>query len=333
MLILWLRFVSFAALIVIAATQLSRNADIIAEKTGLGRAWVGALLLPVATSLPEIVTSTQATVLGNPDIALGNVFGSNMFNIFIIAVVDLFQGRGPVLYYVSSGHILSAAVGIILIGLTCLGIVIGAEFTVPVLGIGFDSLLLLAVFLGGLRLIGRYERKRGGSDDTEEARYRDCTLPRAGIVFAIAAIMIVIAGRQVAIAADELSRVTVLGGTFVGSFLVAVTTSLPELVTTLTAVRLGAYDMAIGNIMGANIMNIFIIVVTDLVYREGSVLSVVSQDNLITGFLAIVLMAIAVTGLIYRSRRSIFYLGFDAIAIIVLYFAGLGLLFASGIGI
>ncbi len=88
----WGTFFASAAVIIAAGSQLSKNADIIAEKTGLSGALVGALLLPIVTSLPEIVTSAQSALIDNPDIALGNIFGSNMFNILIIAVVDIAQG-------------------------------------------------------------------------------------------------------------------------------------------------------------------------------------------------------------------------------------------------
>lgn len=330
--ILWIRFIISAGVIIAAAINLSKNADIIAEKTGMGRAWVGALLLPVITSLPEIVTSAQAVLIDNPDIAMGNVFGSNMFNIVIIAVVDMVQGSGPVLRFVSKGHILTASLGILLLGISCVSILAGTNILVPGLGVGLDSLVLLLVFLGGLRLITRYERKNGGSAESEP-QYTKETLPKAITVFVVAGVLIVLAGRQLAITADAISAATGLGGTFIGSFMVAVTTSLPELVATITAVRMGALDLAIGNILGANVMNIFIIFAADMFYRKGALLSAVSPDNLITGLLAISLMAIAVVGLIYRSEKSVFNLGFDSVGIIILYFLGAILVFSGGVSL
>jgi cation:H+ antiporter len=220
----------------------------------------------------------------------------------------------------------------LLLALACLAIMVGANVVVPGLGIGLDSLIILAVFLGGLRLITRYERKNGSSEE-QALQYPDKSLAKAAGVFVVAGILIILSGRHLAVTADELSRVTVLGGTFVGSFMVAVTTSLPELVTTMTAVRMGALDMAIGNILGANVMNIFIIVVADLFFRQGSFLSAVSPQNLISGLLANSLMAIAVIGLIYRSEKSVFNLGFDSIGIVALYVIGAILMLTAGMGI
>jgi len=330
MFLLWMRFIISATVIIIAAINLSRNADIIAEKTGMGRMWVGAMLLPLVTSLPEIVTSIQAAVIGNPDIALGNVFGSNMFNIVIIAVVDVVQGRGPVLYYVSKGHILTASIGMLLLGLSCIAILGGTGVTIPGVKISLDSLLILLIFIGGLRLITRYERKNGETGP-DAPQYRDKSLARALTVFIFAGALIFLSGRQLAVTADELSVVTGLGGTFVGSFFVAVITSLPELVSTMTAARMGALDLAIGNIFGANVMNIFILFVADLFYRSGPFLSAVSPAHLVTGLLAMALMAIAVIGLIYRSEKSVFNLGFDSIGIVILYLLGATLVYKAGV--
>src|SRR5690554_5037925 len=103
----WVAFFGSAFLIVLAGTALSRAADVIAEKTRLGGLWVGSILLAGTTSLPEVVTSASAGVMGLPDIAVGNVFGSNVFNLFIIPVADLLEGRGSILRKVSAAHILS----------------------------------------------------------------------------------------------------------------------------------------------------------------------------------------------------------------------------------
>jgi cation:H+ antiporter len=326
---LWLRFAVSATIIIFSAMNLSRNADIIAEKTGLGRAWVGALLLPMVTSLPEIVASSQAALLGNPDISMGNVFGSNMFNITIIALVDLVQGGGPVLYYVSRSHILTASIGILLTGLTCLAILVGPNIVIPVLGIGVDTLILILVFLGGIRLITRYQRRNGEAEGGAEPQYNESSHLRAWLMFLLSGVLIVFAGRQLAISADALSQVTGLGGTFMGSFFVAITTSLPELVATVTAARMGAFDMAIGNVLGANVMNIFIIGVSDLFYRQGAMLRAVSQTSLVAGLLAMTLTGIAIIGLIYRSQRSVLRLGFDSIAIVALYILGALAIFSA----
>ena len=92
--LVWLQFIACTAAIVYSGSRLSRYGDIIAEKTGLGRFWVGALLVAMVTSLPELISGVSAvTVFDLPEIAVGGVIGSCMFNVLIIALVDALTGR------------------------------------------------------------------------------------------------------------------------------------------------------------------------------------------------------------------------------------------------
>ena len=329
---LWARFFLAAGVVIFAASGLSRNADVIAEKTGLGRAWVGALLLPLFTSMPEIVTSAQAAIVNNPDLALGNVLGSNMFNLLIIAVIDIVQGSGPILRYVRPGHILTAAIGMLLAGFTAFSVLSGGLGTVPFLKIGYESLIILLLFIAGVRLIIRYERRHRSSEEPQQL-YADRSLPLSLAMLIVAGVLIFVSGRAMALAADEISRVTVLGGTFVGTFMMAVATSLPELIATITAVRLGALDMAVGNILGANVMNMLIIIVADGFYRQGGILAGVSPTVAVAAVLAMMLTSIVIIGLIYKSQKSYLFLGVDAYGIIFLYLAGAFFLYRLGLGI
>jgi cation:H+ antiporter len=131
MLITWLQFLVSAALIVLAGTRLARSADTIAEHTGLGALWAGVFLLPLATSMPELVTSWRAAVIGAPDLSVGNVFGSNMFNISIIALINLAQRRGSILTRVSQRHIFTAAMSIILTGYAAIIMLCHYQFAFP----------------------------------------------------------------------------------------------------------------------------------------------------------------------------------------------------------
>lgn len=329
----WIEFFISAGLIIFAGMTLSKNADVIAEKTGLGGALVGVLLLPIVTSLPEIVTSAQAAIIDNPDIAIGNVFGSNMFNIVIIAVVDLAQGSGPLMVHIKLGHILTAGIGILLSGIATIFIL--AKLDISVLGIGIDTIILLLVFLAGVRLIIRYNVRQ--NDDEKEsvdtASYENVSLKKAIAGFVFAGIVIIFSGRVLANSGNEIAEITGLGGSFVGSFLIAISTSLPELVATFTAAKMGAFDMAIGNVLGANVMNILIIFITDLFYVGRPVLTVISQENAIAAMVGISLTSIAIIGLIYRSKKSAFTLGYDSWTIVIGYILAAILLFKLGVNL
>jgi len=325
----WIVFIFSAALIIWAGTTLTKNADLISEKTGLGAAWAGALLLPLATSLPEVVTSWRSAVIGAPDLALGNVFGSNMFNVAIIALVDLISPGPPVLRQVKTGHILTAGLSIAVTSFVALAIILPPSLTF--LGVGLEGWFILFFYLSGSRLLMRYERRFPVlKTDLPSSHLKDKTLTQGILGFILAGGVIVFAGSQLADAGKVIAQETGLGETLVGSLLIAVITSLPELATTLTAARLGLFDMAIGNIFGANFLNLFIIFLSDLFYQPGPILKNVSFNHLLNSQVSIFLMSLAVISLIYRSRKTVVGLGLDSLAIIITYLAAFVLLFTLG---
>jgi cation:H+ antiporter len=322
---LWIQFLVSALLIVLAGTRLTRSAETIAEYTGLGALWAGVFLLPLATSLPELVTSWRAAVILAPDLSLGNVFGSNMFNVTIIAMIDLTHGPTPILNRVSQRHIFTATMGIII---TCyVAIIMVIPFPIRIGRLGLDILALPFFYVFGNWLLARFERRHAVEDATIDLAERNQSLVQAVLWFLAAAVVIVFAGISLADTGDAIAIRTGLGQTLVGSFFIAVTTSLPEVVTTFTAARLGIFDMAIGNIFGANLFNLVIIFFADIFYTGGPILHAVSSGHLVTALMSVILTSIAVIGLIYRSQRSFIRLGYDSIAIIVGYVLAMTLLF------
>ncbi len=326
----WLKFFVSAALIIWAGTRLTKNADLIADKTGLGMVWAGALLLPLATSLPEVVTSARSSLIGAPDLALGNIFGSNIFNVAIIAFIDLISPGAPVLRQVKVGHILTAGMAIAMTSFITLNIMLPT--TVSFLGVGVESWMIFAFYILGSRLLMRYEKRypvlKGENVSCHHLEGKTLTQGITG--FAISSVIIIFAGIMLADSGKDLAQITGLGETLVGAILIAISTSLPELATTASAARMGMLDMAIGNIFGANFLNLFIVFVAEIFYRPGPVLKEVSISHIFTAQVSIFLMAVAIIGLIYRSKRQVASLGLDSITIIITYLITVVLLFYMG---
>ncbi|MDW7674595.1 MAG: sodium:calcium antiporter [Bacillota bacterium] len=325
----WIQFGLSAFLVVIAGVKLTGYADNIASKTKLGGLWVGSILLALATSLPEVVTAVSSGILEFPDIAIGNVLGSNIFNIAIIAMLDLMDGKRSILAKVSLGHVLAGAFGMVLACLVVIGILV--DFPEVAFGIGLDSVIILAVYLFGVRMITRYE-KRSPEDheiiwtkcNEEECRVAEASeipLNRSIIGFIIMSIAIVVAGTFLSISGERIAVITGLGSSFIGSTLVAIATSLPEIVAGVTAVRIGAFDLAIGNLLGSNIFNMLIVVVADIFYRPGPILLAVAPVHAVTAIFGLLLSSVVVIGLFYRSHRSYFHMGPDTILIFIGYLA------------
>lgn len=345
--VLWWQFGLSAVVVVVAGVALAQCADVIAEKGRLGGVLVGTILLAGATSLPEVVTSISAGLLELPDIAVGNVFGSNIFNVFIIAIADLFDGRGSILRKASPGHILAALFGIILSGMAAVGIL--APLGYHVAGVGIDTIAIFAVYLFGVRMLGRYDRREPGRQamleidpaparmqqrlqmrqkKRQQKRTETMSLPVAYVVFGLASAAIVLAGVNLSRTGDALAEATGLGATFVGSILIAAVTSLPEVVTTMSAVLAGSFDLAVGNVLGSNIFNMLILLMADISYRPGPILAAVQHSHVVVALMGAIMSAIVVTGLFYRSRRSYGRLGPDSLAIVGTYVLALLLLYA-----
>lgn len=334
---LWLEFIVMALFIIISGTYLSRFGDIIADKSGLGQAFIGGILIAMATSLPELVTSVSSAVVGAPDIAVGNAFGSNTFNLVILAFADLLQGKGPLLLRVNYSHILSGLVGILLSALVVFSLILShfMNFNLSIFGIGVDSIILLFTYIVSVRMIYRYDKKNplDPEEEKEEDPNPDYTLNKALLGFAVCAVVIVFSGYRLTLTADQISAVTGIDQSFIGSIMVAAATSLPELVATISAVKINAYNMAVGNVFGSNIFNMTVIFFADLFYRQGVLLEAAKIVHILTATIGILMATIILIGLFYRSRRSFMWMGWDAIAAAVVYFVGVYLLFQLGLNV
>ncbi|MBM4235642.1 MAG: sodium:calcium antiporter [Firmicutes bacterium] len=325
----WVQFLVCAAIIVFAGTKLTKSAAVVGDNTGIGSAWVGALMLPLATSMPELVTTIRAVMIDAPDLALGNILGSCLYNLSLLAVIDLVEGHGPLTSRINKGHTIVASLSIITICLAAMAVT--GFFTAALGWIGLETLFIVLVYTLGSRYIFRYEQKNAqqlsGKTEALAEGIEQSTTRKALLNFALASVLIVFAGVFLTDAADRVALVTGLGQTFVGSILLAISTSLPETVTTITAVRLGYLDMAVANIFGANFMNLFIIALADLFYFKGPLLQAVSDQHLLSAVMVIMMSTIVIFGLTYKSKKRVAGIGFDTMLVLIAYLATVYLLF------
>ncbi len=329
--LLWVEFFLCAIAIVHSGARLSKCGDIIAEKTGLGGSLIGVVLMASVTSLPELITGISAVAINNvPDIAVGDVLGSCVFNLFILAaLLDAIHRPLPISTSAHHGHILSAAFGILLLGITAMSIAF-PQYNPPLGWVGGISLLLAAIYLLALKLISTYEKKQTAKllqELAEELKYSDIPLRRAALHYALNAIVVIAAASFLPKLGAEIAAVTGLGEAFVGNIFMALTSSLPEVVVSIAAVRMGAIDLAISNLFGSNLFNIFILVIDDLFYKPGPLLSVTKPTHIISAFSAIVMTAISIIGLTYQADKKVLPWGWDSIAIMLVFVANVVLLF------
>ncbi|MFM7137896.1 MAG: sodium:calcium antiporter [Planctomycetota bacterium] len=326
-------FLGLAAIVAAAGTILARSADRIAEGTGLGRLLVGSVLLAAATSLPELSVDIAAVRAGTPDLAVGDLFGSSLMNLLILAGIDLAQRSAHrMLSREAASHALSATLAIALTALAALAVLTAGRLpSVTFVGIGGWSWAILAAWLLGARMLFIDQRisARAAMEAAVESGVGPAARPglaRPAVAFATAAVVLVVAGPRLAAVADQLAHETGLGRTFVGTTLVALTTSLPELVASVAAVRMGAFDLAIGNTFGSNAFNMVLFMPLDALY-PGSLFAGVNPAHAVTALAVIVATAAAVLGQLYHEERRLPILEPDAVLVVLVVVGALALVY------
>lgn len=333
-----LGFVASAAVVVVMGVVLARSADVIAARTSLGGLWVGSMFLAVATSLPELTTDISAIRMGAPDLAAGDLMGSSMANMLILALVGLLPGS-TLFRRAALDNTLTAALAIILT--TIAAIVVVVRPTVSFFGVGPGSVAILLVYLVGTRAIylhGSVTREAGqvvesgaapAAEPAAEGAASDGvpSLRRALLSFAAAAAVVLLVAPRFAASAAGLAELTGLAQSFVGTWLVGLSTSLPELVTSLAAVRMGAYDLAVGNLFGSNAVNMVMFLPLDLAHRSGPILGTVHPVHAVSALVAVVLMAVGLAAIVYRAKGKLSMLEPSSGLIVLGYLVGLALIF------
>lgn len=305
---IWFQFGLCVTLIGLAGARLIRYGDAIASWTGMSRSWIGLILVASVTSLPELVTGLSAvTIARAPDLAAGDVLGSCVFNLAILAAVDIGYRKAPLYGVVSHQHLLSAGFGVIMLASTALLLLLDQQGLLPALGhVSLGSPLLLALYLLALRAIYLSEKRQPASTEPEPA-----LMPlRAALTgYALAAMVVVASGIWLPLIGVELARVMGWSNSLVGTLFVALATSVPELATTWAALRIGAIDLAIGNLLGSNLFNLLILAFDDLAYLDGSLYRAVSAQHVLSALSACLMSGAVVVALAYRPAARVRHIG------------------------
>jgi cation:H+ antiporter len=324
-----------ALVIALVGSHLARLADRLADITGLGEAVFGAVLLGAITSLPGSIASITTAAAGRADLAVGNAVGGIAAQTAFLVLADLAYRRANLEHAAAS--VTNMINGALLVALLSLALVAATGPEIAIWGVHPASLLLLAIYAFGLRLASRTRDDPGWrpvhtADTWEDQPDDDIARGHSPLsvwtAFAVSAGLVGVAGWLVGVSGIALVRHTGLSETLVGALFTAVATSLPELVTTLAAVRHGALTLAVGGIIGGNTFDVLFLVFSDVAYREGSIYHAISDQPLFIISLTILLTAFLLMGLIRRERRGVANIGFESAAVLVLYLAGMAALVA-----
>lgn len=326
----WLAFLLSGAVVAGAGFRLARAGDTIAAGTGLGGLWVGAILVAGVTSLPELTTDASAILQGNPDLAVGDLFGSSMANMMILAVADLVTRHTRLLTRVAVNQALLGSLAIFLTTIAVLGVLGGAVD--GVLGFGWPAAMVGIAYVAGMRLIhrNREEPPFRTAGEVAEARPGRPALRRAVIDFSVTAVVIFLVAPYLAGSAADLATQLGLAQGFVGTLFLAVTTSLPEAAVTIASVRAGWYNLAVGNLLGSNCFNMAALVPLDAIEGPGSLLGSADPALAVAGLFAMLLMALALLDVLNKSERRLWAIEPGPAAMMIVYVLGLYVSFRSG---
>ncbi|MBX7270149.1 sodium:calcium symporter [Micromonospora sp. Llam7] len=320
-----------AALVAIlfAGAALTRTADELADRTGMGEAVAGALLLGAVTSLPGIATTVIGSVRQDAEFALANPIGGIAVQTVWLAIADLLYRRSNIEHAAASLENVMQA--IVLMALLCLPVVAYATPELTLLWVHPASLLIPVIYLYGLVLLRRLRRQpMWFARHTTDTRQDEPAAATSGVTvrrlwFRLAALAAVVAATGFLIGQGGLGVVAASGlpSGFVGFTLTTAITSLPELITLIAAIRIGALTLGIGNILGGNAFDSLMIFLADATYRRGSIYSEANLSGLLFTGMTTLMIATLTAGLILRERRGI---GFEGIAIPAIYLATIVLL-------
>ena len=335
-------FVLAAAVVWIAGTRLAIIADVIADRKRIGKALMGLLFLAAATELPELVTTISAAMKNNAALVLNNMFGGITMQTAILAVAD-----GAVIHATLTSYprkTTLALEGILLILL--LGFLLAIISLNDFFGdfmlfgrIGIGTVMLGFAYIAVIQFLRFHEANArwrpldfpdegkavfGGTGPQD---FKTMPLARLYGFTAIAVLSILVAGLLLVQLAEVLALQSGLGSSFVGVTLLAASTSLPELSTTIAAVRIGAFTMAISNIFGSNLIMLALLLPADMFYEGGRILEQADRSARFALLSGIMVTSVYVIGLLMRSKRRFFALGYDSLIVLVLYLASLVVFF------
>ncbi len=322
-------FVAFAVatgIVLVAGVRMTGIADRLADRTGLGEAVTGGLLLGATTSLSGAVVSITAALDGRAGLAFSNGVGGIAAQTAFLALADIAWRR------VNLEHAAADLSNVLQASLLCLMLALPMlAFTGPdiaVLGVHPVSLALPVIYIYGMRAsaglredpmwepVDTPETRTDSPDDDDEAG-RPIT-PLALRFVGLAAVL-ALAGWAIARAGGEISDRMDISQSTVGALMTAVATSLPELVTTLAAVRRGAAQLAVGGIIGGNAFDVLFLSASDIAYRDGSIYAAVGPGELFWVAVGISMTAVLLLGLILRQKAGPARIGFESVALLAIY--------------
>jgi len=321
--LVWVKFIVCILVIFFSGRKVAKYGDIIADRSGLGGVWIGVILVSAITSLPELFTSISAvTIVNEPDLAVGDILGANAFNLFNLAILDIISKNSSLLTTVSLTHRLTGWFSIVLMLVVGVSILVSSRFTPMSLGwIGWYTPVIMLLYLLLVRVLFVRERQQFSAGEVVIYHEGALTNRQLYLYFSVSSVLIIGAGIWLAAIGNEIALATGWGRSFIGSLFLAFSTTLPEITVSATAMRIGARDLAVANLIGSNLFNLTIIAIGDLLYLKRPLLAAVTPGHLVTAATVIIMTLVLILGLSVKPRRR-YRLSWWNCALVALFLVG-----------
>ncbi|MFW6348005.1 MAG: sodium:calcium antiporter [Cyclonatronaceae bacterium] len=325
-----------AVVIALAGTRITRVVDQLADRTKIGEAAAGAVLLGAATSIGGSVLSVTAAWNGHAELAVSNALGGIAVQTFFLAVADLVYRRANLEHAAASvPNMMQNGLLICLLTLILFAPYL-PDYTIA--GIHPITPAMIGVYIYGIYLVRRAHESPMWrpliTKDTRQDKPDDVakmpTLFRLFVEFIILMAILGIAGWTLEPSGTVIASKTNMTQTIVGVMLTAISTSIPELVTTVAAVRRGALTLAVSGIIGGNAFDTLFTAASDIAYRQGSIYHVMPDDSTFWAVLTLLMASVLMMGLIRREPHGIIQIGTESVVVMLLYVLGVVLMFSGG---
>ena len=324
-------FVLAASAIWTVGARLTRALDAIAARTRLGHVFVGMLLLGGITSLPELANVATASAAGNPSLAVNNLLGSAAINILLLAVADALIGRKAVTSIVAQPSTMMMAVLCMIVlmliaGLVVLGDVLLGPLGLGSLGVGLICIAFLWLAAGHDERAGWTVKESGPKEEQRDDRVSKAPMRVLWTRVVLLGACLFAAGYTLSQSGDAIAEQMGVTSAIVGFALIGTATSLPELVTVITALKLNRPEMAFGQVLGTNFINLSLLPIGDWIFDGEPVVNTLGAFESVSALLGAVLIGIFMIGLLEHRNRTIFKMGVDSAAVMASFAIGLALL-------
>ncbi len=287
---IYFQFMILAMIIVTGSIFISKQAEVIEEHSKLNALLVGSLLA-LATSLPELATGVTSTLIGQSAMSLSNVLGSNVFNILILAIMNIVFLKSVVYNEIKEKTNKTNYFVLAIYGLLAITFMLNSTHIMEIGRINIAAILIIVIYAFGIKSMGSTEEEH--HDDREKDPKK---LKKAFLIFGLLAVLILFTSIQLSKVAEQIMEQSGLSASFVGAVFIGISTSLPELVTCTTLVKSRQYDMAATGVLGSNLFNFIILAVVDII-DKGSLFAAADKGTyilVVMGFVYVSLTTLAI---------------------------------------